>query len=414
MKQFKVILGFELKNFFKNKIYVGVTLFLVAAIAVVMFLPRFLSVTETDAPTDETPNAQSIMVFCEDESFRSFAVSALSQAFEGYKVEPAEGSLEDLKKLVESGAVKCAFSVDPDSFSYKYFVKDMSIYDSNAGTAEEVLTKAVMAKAMLDGGMDAESVESALSVRFTGEVETLGKSQFDNFFYTYIMIFALYMVILLYGQLVATNVASEKSSRAMELLITTSRPTAMMFGKIVASCIAGLVQIALVFGSAVVLYGINKSYFTDVPIVSSIFDIPPHYLGFMILFFVLGFLIYAFLYGSVGSTVSKVEDINTSVMPITLIFIAAFMVVMFSMSSGNIDNPALVVCSYVPFTSPMAMFTRITMSHVEWYEIAVSVAILVASVIGVGVISAKIYRMGVLLYGTPPKLSAILKAIRKA
>jgi len=134
----------------------------------------------------------------------------------------------------------------------------------------------------------------------------------------------------------------------------------------------------------------------------------------MLVFFVLGFFIYAFLFGAIGSTASKLEDINTSVMPLTFLFIIAFFVVIFSMSSGSVDNLAIVICSYVPFTSPMAMFTRIAMSTVPWYEIVISIAILIGSVIGVGVLSAKIYRVGVLLYGTTPKIGSIIKAIRKA
>ena len=134
----------------------------------------------------------------------------------------------------------------------------------------------------------------------------------------------------------------------------------------------------------------------------------------MLVFFVLGFFIYAFLFGAIGSTASKLEDINTSTLPLMFLFIIAFFVVLFSMSSGNVDNLAMVICSYVPFTSPMAMFTRIAMSTVPWYEIVISIAILVGSVIGVGVLSAKIYRVGVLLYGTTPKIGSIIKAIRKA
>jgi ABC-2 type transport system permease protein len=226
------------------------------------------------------------------------------------------------------------------------------------------------------------------------------------------MIFALYMVILLYGQMVATNVATEKSSRAMEVLITSAKPTSMMFGKVLASCIAGFTQLVLVFGTAILLYNINKDALSN-PIIASIFDIPMELFAYLIIFFVLGFLIYAFMFGAIGSTASKLEDINTSVMPITFLFIIAFMVVMFSMSSGSIDNIAMYVCSYIPFTSPMAMFTRICMSTVAWYEIAISIAILVASTVGIGVLSAKIYRVGVLLYGTPPKIGNILKTVLK-
>lgn len=251
-------------------------------------------------------------------------------------------------------------------------------------------------------------------MQITHETESIGQDQMHNFFYTYIMIFALYMVILLYGQMVATNVATEKSSRAMELLITSAKPTAMMFGKVIAACMAGLIQLIAIFGSAVLFYNLNKSYWGDNLIVQSIFDMPIDLLVYMLLFFLLGFFIYAFMYGAVGSTASKLEDINTSVMPITMLFIIAFFVIMYSLGSGNVDNMLMKICSFVPFTSPMAMFTRIAMSTVPVYEIVISIAILIASVAGVGVLSAKIYRVGVLLYGTTPKIGSILKALRKA
>jgi ABC-2 type transport system permease protein len=131
-------------------------------------------------------------------------------------------------------------------------------------------------------------------------------------------------------------------------------------------------------------------------------------------FFLLGFLIYAFLYGAVSSTVSKLEDINTAVQPITYLFIFGFIVAMISMSNGNVDSPLMKVCSYIPFTSPMAMFTRIAMSTVAWYEIAASITILAASTVIIGVLAAKIYRMGVLMYGNAPKIKDIIKLIKKA
>ena len=228
------------------------------------------------------------------------------------------------------------------------------------------------------------------------------------------MIFALYMVILLYGQMVATNVATEKSSRAMEVLITSAKPASMMFGKVLASCIAGLVQLIAIFGTALVFYNINKDAWGDNGMIESIFNIPVELFGYMLIFFILGFLIYAFLYGAIGSTASKLEDINTSVMPITFLFIIGFMVVIFSMTSGSVDNTLMKVCSYIPFTSPMAMFTRICMSTVAWYETVISIAILIASTVGIGLLAAKIYCVGVLLYGTTPKIGSILKAVWKS
>ena len=279
--------------------------------------------------------------------------------------------------------------------------------------ADEALKSVYQMNAMVENGMTVEGAQEIMGVQIEGTTENLGVDQMQNYWYTYIMIFALYMVILLYGQMVATNVASEKSSRAMELLITSAKPVSMMFGKVIASCLAGLIQLVAVFGAAFLFFNINKSYWADNMIVDSIFNMPPSLLGFMLIFFVLGFFIYAFLYGAIGSTVSKLEDINTSVMPITMLFIIAFMVVMFSFASGTVDTVLMKVCSFIPFTSSMAMFTRIAMSTVPWYEIAASIVILIGSVVGVGVVSAKIYRVGVLLYGTTPKIGSVIKAVRK-
>lgn len=288
------------------------------------------------------------------------------------------------------------------------------MYDSNTVIANEVLQNVYRLNAMVSGGIAPENADSILSAQIDGDTINLGKDQMQNFFYTYIMIFALYMVILLYGQMVATNVPTEKSSRAMELLITSAAPSSMMFGKVIASCLAGLIQLVAVFGSDLLFYNFNKSYWGENMIIQSIFNMPVDLFMYMLLFFVLGFLIYAFMFGAVGSTASKLEDINTSVMPITMLFIVGFFVVMFSMSSGSIDNTIMKICSFIPFTSPMAMFTRLAMSNVASYEVIISVAILIGSVIGVGFISAKIYRVGVLLYGTPPKIGAIIKAIRRS
>ena len=406
------ILKFELKGYLRNKVFVGITIFLVVAIAVVMFIPNIIAAFESDDEGDVTPtDLPTMLVYAEDENLSAIVKEYFGNAFVDYNVKVAEGGVDDLKNDIISGNAECAFIMNSAS-SYTYYVNNLSMYDSNTAIADTVLQEVYRINAMVQNGLTPEQAGEIMSVQIESDTETLGKDQMQNFFYTYIMIFALYMVILLYGQMVATNVATEKSSRAMEVLITSAKPTSMMFGKVLASCIAGFSQLILVFGTAILLYNVNKEALTN-PLIASIFDIPIELFTYLIVFFVLGFLIYAFMFGAIGSTASKLEDINTSVMPITFLFIIAFMVVMFSMSSGSVDNTAMLVCSYIPFTSPMAMFTRICMSTVAWYEIAISIVILIGSTVGIGILSAKIYRVGVLMYGTTPKISNIIKAVWK-
>jgi ABC-2 type transport system permease protein len=413
MKQFGKILKFELNGYLRNKIFVGITIFLIAAICVVMFLPNIIAAFDSgdgggDIPIEERP---VMLIYAEDENLKTLIKEYFGETFTGYNVKLAEGSVDDLKSAITEGEAECAFVMSSAS-SYTYYVNNLSMYDSNTVIADTVLQEVYRVTAMILNGLTPEQASEIMSVAIESETETLGKDQQQNFLYTYIMIFALYMVILLYGQMIATNVATEKSSRAMEVLVTSAKPISMMFGKVIASCIAGFSQLFLVFGTAILLYNVNKDSLSN-PMISSIFDIPIDLFIYLIVFFVLGFLIYAFMYGAIGSTASKLEDINTSVLPITYLFIIAFMVVMFSMVDGAVDNTAMLVCSYIPFTSPMAMFTRICMSTVTWYEIAISIAILIGSTIGIGILSAKIYRVGVLLYGTPPKISTIIKTVFK-
>lgn len=410
MKQFQKILLFELKYYFKNKIFVGVTVFFVLAIGIVMFFPRILDTFQTENEQDQTSKEGVILIKAEELPNAEMIVAAFENAFSNYNVTSTTDSLEKIKEEITSTDSICAFVFESDT-SYTYYVDNLSLYDTKIQTADAILQNLYRMNAMISGGMTPEQANQILSLPISHTVESIGKNQAENYWYTYIMIFALYMVILLYGQMIATNVATEKSSRAMELLITSAKPINMMFGKIIASCCAGFVQLIALFGSAILFYNMNKDHWGENPIIASIFDMPLSLFAYMLVFFVLGFLIYAFLYGAIGSTASKLEDINTSVMPVTMLFIVGFMVVMFSFSSGNVDSLLLKVCSYIPFTSSMAMFTRIAMSTVAWYEIAISIGILAVSVIGIGYLSAKIYRMGVLLYGTPPKLKNMLKLI---
>ncbi len=413
MKQFGKILKFELNGYLKNKVFVGITVFLVLLIAVVMFFPRVAETFKKDDGTD-TPEERPIMlVKAENAEQSALAKENFTAAFTDYQVEVTAEDIDAIKSKITAGDIECAF-VMTGATSYTYYVNNLSMYDTNTVVADEVLQKLYQVVTMLESGLTLEQADEILYVQIDSTTVNLGADQMQNFFYTYIMIFALYMVILLYGQMVATNVATEKSSRAMEVLITSARPTAMMFGKVLASCIAGFIQLVAVFGSALLFFNLNRTHWGDNQIINSIFDMPPELVGYMLVFFVLGFLIYAFMFGAVGSTASKLEDINTSVMPITMLFIVGFMVVVFSMTSGSVDNLLMAVCSFVPFTSPMAMFTRICMSVVPWYEIVVSIVLLAGSVVGIGVLSAKIYRVGVLMYGNPPKLGALLKSIRNA
>lgn len=415
MKQFFTIFNFELKNYYKSKSFVGVTLAIVLILAGVLFFPRIKEafVGENETENNDTEKSGIMYVLSDDEALLAVYSQAFSEAFADYEVKTDGKTLDEVKEMITSNEVECAFVIESPT-EYTYYVNNLSMYDENSIVADSVMQNMFRINTMVGNGISPEDATVILSTPISHEVESLGVDQMQNYFYAYTMIIALYVVILLYGQMVTMSVATEKSSRAMELLITSAKPANMMFGKVFAACLAGFAQLTVIFGSVLVFYNLNRDYWSGFEMADMFFDIPPELLVYMMVFFVLGFLVYAFLFGAVGSTVSKLEEVNTAVSPIMYIFIAMYILVIIALTSGEVDTVLMKVCSYIPLTSPMAMFTRIALSTVPLYEIVISIALLVASVFGIGFVSAKIYRVGVLLYGTPPKIGAIIKAMRKA
>ena len=211
MKQFGKILKFELKGYLKNKVFVGVTIFLVAAIAIAMFIPNILSAFKfgTTPPATDLP---AMLVYAEDETLSGTVKEFFAQAFPGYHVKVADGTPDDIKSQITSGSVACAFVLNSPS-SYTYYVGNLNMRDANRAIANTVLQEVYRVNAMIQNGLSPEQANNIMSVVIESDTMTLGVDQIKNDFYTYIMIFALYTVIMLYRQPVATNVASEKSSR---------------------------------------------------------------------------------------------------------------------------------------------------------------------------------------------------------
>ena len=219
------------------------------------------------------------------------------------------------------------------------------------------------------------------------------------------------MAIVMYGQMVSQSVVTEKNTRAMEMLITCAKPTHLMFGKVLGSGLAGLTQLVVIMGTALV--SIKTISMKSLPEgMSEMLTMPVSTVIYALIFFITAYFIYAFLLGSLSSLASRSEDLNTLTTPVMMIFVAAFMIVMVSMTS-DINNTLMIVCSYIPFTAPIAMFARIALSDVAFYEIIISIAVQIVSIYLLGRLAAAIYKIGVLMYGKPPKFSEIFKLLRE-
>ncbi|MFC2947940.1 ABC transporter permease [Virgibacillus sediminis] len=226
----------------------------------------------------------------------------------------------------------------------------------------------------------------------------------------YIMLFVLYIAIILYGQMIATDVATEKSSRVMEILVSSAPPVTHMLAKIAGIALLGLTQVGLFVGVGYLLILSKQEEMTG-----GIF----RYLGvqggsasvyiYAIVFFILGYLLYATLAAMLGALVARVEDANQMMMPVILLIAAAFIIAMYGLNMP--DTNLIRVTSFIPFFAPMIMFLRVGMLEIPVWEVALSIGLLIGTIILLAMIGARVYKGGVLMYGTSNSLKDLKRAL---
>lgn len=230
--------------------------------------------------------------------------------------------------------------------------------------------------------------------------------------------FLMYMFILMYGTMVMQGVVEEKSNRIVEVMISSVRPFDLMMGKIIGIGLTGLTQLGIWFAIVGVALGVKGILFSDFDVSSmhrllSQADLMSsinwgEIIIYFLLLFIGGYLIYASLFAMFGAAVDSAQDTQQFVMPVTIIFLFAFYAGMYSIQ--NPDGPLAFWCSMIPLTSPIVMMVRIPFEIPLWEKL-LSLAILYTSIFFVVRFSAKIYRVGILMYGKKPSIKEILKWI---
>lgn len=410
MKQFFAIFKFEYLNFIKNKIFIFLTIAIAVIIAVIAFYPRFSSSTDISLNFGKQENSTLLVVDNANiTGLEEIIKSSLADTDITFKTDGDENSA---KICVENQEYDSAIVIT-GPLEYTYIVENFGLFDTTEQIANQILLSNYKTVALQGYGLSAEQIADFSSITTKSNSVIVGQDQTQNFMHAYILMMVLYITVLVYGQIVAQSVATEKSSRAMELLITSANPKNLIFGKVLGTGFAGLTQMAVILIWGVLCVAINKKHLIDSNMFEMFTGFSASMLAYTIIFFISGFLLYAFLLGAMGSMASKLEDVGTLTMPVMVFLILGFIVTISFMSSGNIDSGIVKFLSYFPFTAPMAMFARISMGTANHLEASISIAILIATIIGVGYVAVALYRIGILMYGKPPKFNEIARALKK-
>lgn len=227
----------------------------------------------------------------------------------------------------------------------------------------------------------------------------------------YVLMFLIYFAVILYSSMIATEVATEKSSRVMEILISSVSPVKHMFAKVLGIGSLGLLQLSL-FGLAGFI-ALKTSSSDMVDGFFSVFGFSNMNVGtivYALVFFLLGYFLYATLAALLGSLVSRTEDVQQMIMPMTLLIVVAFMIA--ATGLGNPEMAYIKYASFVPFFAPLVMFLRVGMLDLPLWEPLLSIGLMLVTIFILGWFGARVYRGGVLMYGPSRSLKDIKKAIQ--
>jgi ABC-2 type transport system permease protein len=284
-------------------------------------------------------------------------------------------------------------------------------------TLRQLVSQVVQLERGKRAGIPADKLDAVLArtnfapQQTTGETE--GASGFGAFLIAYMLAFVLYMVITLYGVGVMRSVVQEKTSRVMELMVATVKPRSLMAGKILGVGAAGLVQITVWLAMGAITLAYREQILGAFGVTGTGPALPSIALGEVVLvvvYFLLGFFFYASMYAAVGAMVSSEQDTQQVQMPVTMLLVIG--VLCLQVVSNEPRGSAAQIMTMVPFWSSILMPMRYVLGGATLGEVALSLAILVVSTVLIARAAAKIYRVGVLMYGKRPGLQELIRWLR--
>jgi ABC-2 type transport system permease protein len=333
-----------------------------------------------------------------------------------YEAITSDGRLESRKaelqaqmreRQIEGYLILPATSLNTGSL--KFHTRNAADF-SGIGRLERAFDKAIQQRRLVSAGIDADKVEQLSKRTEIEAVDERGeKAGMEAFLIPFILLMLLYTTILVYGLFVMRGVVEEKQSRIIEVLLSSVRPFQLLLGKVIGIGLVPLTQLIVWVGSFLILTAATAGTAVAMGAVK-LPRIPLSLLAYFLIFFVLGYFLYATMYAVIGSIVSSEEDGQQAQLPITLTMV--FQVMFFSMVISNPNGTLATVLSLIPFFTPLLMLARIAVEPPPFWQIALSIVLVLGTILGTIWVASKIYRVGVLMYGKRPTLPELFKWLK--
>jgi ABC-2 type transport system permease protein len=399
----------------RTKAFVISTILIPALMATFTILPTYLA-------TRKSSKAKHIAVVTSTQAFGDTVRERIMNGRDvNYSVDVVTDSSsserEALKSRVSSGSLDgFLWATDDALAAHKLIFSGRETGDFiETGELQGAVFMAMLRTRLSASGMNSQQMDDVLKSYHVDTVRIQnGKESKTNgmgaFMSTILLVVLLYTTLIMYGIMVMRSVLEEKNSRIVEVMLASVKPKELMAGKIIGVGAAGITQLIIWAIAGSVLGSAGALGMKALAGVS--FSIEPRTLIFLPVFFLLGFTLYSTAFAALGAAVNteqEAQQLQMIVMLPLIIAISSWFVVM-----RDPNSVFALVVSMFPFTSPIMMYLRLVVSDPPWYQIAISIGLSVVTIYGMIALCARIYRVGILMYGKKPTLPEIIRWLRYA
>ena len=405
MRDILTVMKFTMKDMIKRKSFIISTLIILILIVLGFNVPKFLKSIKQD-------NTGNKLLIVDNQNVFEGTLDTLKEANLGYDIQIENLDYEKVKEKIENENIESAIIVEPNEQNIKirYLVKNINMMETVPENIVSAINSLYTNLQISKLGLTQEQLQS-ITPNFEFNLEQTEEEKASGNVYAIMLLsIVLFYAIYFCAYQVSSSITTEKTSKIIETLVTSTSPRIIVLGKTIGIGIIGLMQMILIVGTAL----ISAKLFLEPGVIDLVLDmsnITP-YLGIItIVYFILGYFTYALLYALTGSTVSKPEDIQSANSPVAILAVIGFYLSYFTMM--NPTSELNVFASMFPISSPFCMPFRIMMGLANVTDVIVSIAILFVTILIIAHIAIKIYSNAILNYGTKMSLKDVVKMYRE-
>lgn len=408
MRDLFVVAEFTIKEMVKRKSFIVSTLIILILIVIGFNIPNLLNRMQSESNTSDS------CLIVDSQNIYEGTLESLNSMDLGQKfiITNESTSFEQVKEKMQNEEIERAIllSNQEGKIKLEYIVENIGMTSELPESFMQALTGLYSNLQLSKLGLTQEQV-SSLTPTFDLEIKQIEEKEVSGNIVAIMLIsIVLFYAIYFCAYQVSTSITTEKTSKIMETLVTSTTPKTIVLGKTIGIGIVGMIQIILIVGTALICANV----FLDPEMVAQVLDMSKvtPMLGILsLIYFILGYAVYALLYALTGSTVSKPEDVQSANSPVAILAVVGFYLSYFTMMNPTSDLNVL--ASILPISSPFCMPFRILMGVATGQEIAISLIVLLVTILLVAHIAIKIYSSAILNYGTKINFKDMIKMYKE-